>query len=366
MDSTELHYVTYDRDAIWQKMLAAYADAGGDLLYPGDEKEMLLRAVLAVLMHTFAGVDNAMRMQTLRYAVGDYLDIIGEQRSCPRIAAAAATAVAQFSLAATGETGTLPQGTEMTADGQLFFKTTEDIALTGYAQKLTCPIECTQVGTAGNALLSGTPLFLAAPVAAVLTIITTQDAAGGTGKEDDETYRARIRDYGLASVSTGPQRQYEAAAMAVSTEILDAAALNLGAGHVGVYLILASQTGQQALLDSVKEALNAVDVRPLTDTVSCHLADEMTYTLNVLYKAENGQGQQEAIVEAVTEYQAWQDNVIGQPFNPEKLMALLYQAGASRVVFGEGSAFNDGTVTYTEIPQNARCKGTITLAVMDG
>ena len=47
-------------------------------------------------------------------------------------------------------------------------------------------------------------------------------------------------------------------------------------------------------------------------------------------------------------------------------MALLYQAGASRVVFGEGSAFNDGTVTYTEIPQNARCKGTITLAVMDG
>jgi hypothetical protein len=35
-------------------------------------------------------VDNALRMQTLRYAVGDYLDVLGEQRNCERIQASAA------------------------------------------------------------------------------------------------------------------------------------------------------------------------------------------------------------------------------------------------------------------------------------
>ena len=73
MDSTELHYVTYDPDAIWKEMMLAYITAGGDVLYPGDEKEMLLRSVQADIVQVFAGVDNALRMQTLRYAVGDYL-----------------------------------------------------------------------------------------------------------------------------------------------------------------------------------------------------------------------------------------------------------------------------------------------------
>ena len=42
MDDTELHYVTYDPDEIMQEMMVAYLNAGGDLLYAGDEKEMLL------------------------------------------------------------------------------------------------------------------------------------------------------------------------------------------------------------------------------------------------------------------------------------------------------------------------------------
>ena len=43
MDNTELHYLTYDPDEIWAEMQRAYVENGGDILYPGDEKEMLLR-----------------------------------------------------------------------------------------------------------------------------------------------------------------------------------------------------------------------------------------------------------------------------------------------------------------------------------
>ena len=85
MDNTEIHYLTYDPEEIFQEMNLAYIQAGGDILYPGDEKEMLLRGVQAMIVQVFAGVDAALRMDTLRYAVGDYLDIYGEKRNCVRL-----------------------------------------------------------------------------------------------------------------------------------------------------------------------------------------------------------------------------------------------------------------------------------------
>ena len=103
MDST-IHYLTYDPKEIWRVMFENYVNAGGDILYPGDEKEILLRSVQADIVQLFAGVDTALRMQTLRYAVGDYLDILGEQRSCTRIEASPATATVIITTSATGAT----------------------------------------------------------------------------------------------------------------------------------------------------------------------------------------------------------------------------------------------------------------------
>lgn len=78
MDSSEIHYVTYDPEEIYKEMLYTYIESGGDVLYPGDEKEMLLRAVQSVLTQALAGVDHALRMATLRYATGEYLDLYGQ------------------------------------------------------------------------------------------------------------------------------------------------------------------------------------------------------------------------------------------------------------------------------------------------
>ena len=93
-------------------------------------------------------------------------------------------------------------------------------------------------------------------------------------------------------------------------------------------------------------------------------ATQMPYELKVQYAQEAGSNITTAIGEAVEEYQKWQDEEIGRAFNPDKLMAMLYQAGAIRVVWGDGSHFNNGAVQYTTIAENAHCKGKITLAVM--
>lgn len=365
MDNTELHYLTYDPDEIWLAMIQNYVNAGGDILYPGDEKEMLLRSVQADIVQIFAAVDNALRMQTLRYAVGEYLDVLGELRNCPRIEASAATARVKITTNETGQTGVMEAGTAMTSDGEIFYLLTEDLTLNGYKQEFVVEVVADRVGRAGNGLLKGTEMALAITNSAVKSIIVEDDAKGGNEEEEDDVYRERIREYSLASVTTGPERQYEAVAKSVSSEIMDAHAMNAGAGKVTVYVILASDTGEAAILKSILDALSALDVRPLTDQVSVQKATDVPYTLNVQYISDNSSATSAAISEAVNEYKEWQDNTIGRAFNPDRLMASIYKAGATRVIWGEGSKFNtDGKVEYTEITENQRCKGTITTSAI--
>ena len=131
-----------------------------------------------------------------------------------------------------------------------------------------------------------------------------------------------------------------------------------------MYIIPASSTGLVALLEAVEDALNDTTARPLTDQVTVAAATPVSYTLNVKYSYDGTNGTQTLITEAVSEYKAWQEQTIGRAFNPDKLAAMLYQAGATRVLWGTGSNFDSGDVEYTEIEANEYCSGTISLAVI--
>ena len=361
----EIHYLTYDPDAIWKDMTDAYIDAGGDVLYPGDEKELLLRGVQAIVTQVFAGVDQALRMSTLRYAVGEYLDVYGEERNCTRIPAKAAVAKIRITFSASGTSRTIAAGSLLTADGETMYKTTEDISQSGVAQEVEAEIEADKTGSAGNGLLEGTQMQFMVSNPAVVSVFVSQSAAGGQDEEEDETYRERIREYGLVNTTTGSAKQYESVAMKASSNVIDAHAVRVGAGSVNVYLILSDTTSADSTIALVQEALSAEEGRPLTDYVSVSQAVKKTYTLIAQYTQPAGSNITAALSEAVNEYQEWQDNTIAQAFNPDRLMAMIYQAGATRVTWGDGSAFDGGTVQYTEIPEYARCVGTITLKAVE-
>lgn len=375
MDNTEIHYLTYDPDEMWNAMTEAYFEAGGDPLWPGDEKEILLRGAERILFETLAGVDHSLRMATLRYAVGEYLDIYGEARDCYRLTATAATAEITVTLRATGVEGTIPAGSALTADGETMYSLDSDLQTSGAAETLTATVTCTEAGSKGNGLAAGTQMQFVSAWDGVTDVRAATAASGGQDTEDDDTYRDRIRTYGLSAVTTGPAGQYRSAAMAVSSEIIDAAALNrqdIEPGYAGVddtvyvYLLLAEGANSAELISAVTEALNPKSVRPLNDRLSVSTAIEKTYTLEVQYATGDIQNIASAVETAVEEYKEWQEETIGRAFNPDKLKAALYSAGCSRVVFGSGSAFNGGAAEYTEIGKNEVCKGTITTAVISG
>lgn len=362
MDDTELHYINCDPENVWENMMLEYVNEGGDILYPGDEKEMLLRAVQACIVQALMTADDALRMMTLRFAVDDFEDIFGENRFCERIQASAARAMVTIKTNATGKIQTLSAGTAMTSDGEMFYLLAEDLTLTGYEQTLTVEVVADRTGSAGNGLLAGTEMTLAITNDCINSIVAATNAQGGNEKEEDEVYRERIRTHGLASVSTGPSQQYESVAENVSSAIVDAKALRTNAGEVTIYLIFSTETGQDAIIQAVLDAASPRNIRPLTDHVHVMRATDIPYVLNVQYTCDNSTSITEAIANAVKDYQDWQDNTIGRPFNPDRLMAAIYQAGATRVLWGDGSKFGEnGEITYTEIKESEHCKGTITL-----
>lgn len=360
MDS-ELHYLTYDPDAIWREIMLAYVNEGGDALKDGDEKQMLLQSVMQIIVQAFAGIDNALRMDTLRYAVRDYLDIYGEKRGCYRIEATYATAEVSVSTSLNSGDVTIPAGSAMTADGTVIYETEEEVTISGQENTAIVSVRCVTAGSAGNSLLEGAQMQMLNSVDGIGQIICSTGASGGRDEEDDEAYRERIRTYGLASVTTGPEQQYEAAAMAASSGIVDARAAKTGDGQVGVYILADDPAETADMVAAAEEALNDRNVRPLTDLVTVSAAVPVSYTLNVNYNLDDGVTSVTALESAAASYKAWQEKTIGRAFNPDMLMAMLYQAGATRVTWGTGSNFDGGAVEYTEIEDNEYCSGSITL-----
>ena len=236
----------------------------------------------------------------------------------------------------------------------------EDLLQTGYSGKKQIKIRAEKAGTAGNGLMKGAQMQMLIPQNGITGISCTSSAAGGQDREPDETYRERIRTFGLANCTTGPRAMYEAAAKNVSSEILDVFAYNQGAGKVGISVLTEKNAETDTILEAVEKALNDQTVRPMTDQVTVLQSPAVPYQLKVIYSSTDDiQG---AVANAVQSYQQWQDEGIGRPFNPDRLMAAIYQAGASRVQWGEESTFQDSTdISYHEIPPEDHCSGTIIL-----
>lgn len=365
MDTTELHYVDYDPEKVWDEMLRIYIREGGDILWPGDEKEILLRSVLAASVAIMAKVDNALRMDTLKYATGDYLKLYGQKRNCEYIEAKAATTRVEITFKATGNAKTIPSGAELTADGTIIYALSEAVQQTGNAQTVEAPIECSTPGTVGNGLLSGMQLQFIESQEAVTSVTVLEDASGGMDAEDQEVYRERIHKYGLSATTTGTKQAYEAAALEVSSQIIDAAALNDGDGEVGIYLILEEGATAATLIEKVEQALTPTNTRPLDDEVHVYTADEVSYTLSVTIWKNDYTQLTGDIQETIDAYRTWQDSKIGRAFDPSRLKGRLFALGVERVEFGEGSGI-EGSTEYQTIPERSRCKcsGEITWSVV--
>jgi len=134
-----------------------------------------------------------------------------------------------------------------------------------------------------------------------------------------------------------------------------------------VYVYVIKKGGTQfssSEIEAIQAACDAPDVRPLGDLVEVRNAVQDSYTITVSYTcAADNESAVVAAIEgtggAIDQYLKWQDETIGRDIQPQKLMALMFAAGADTVTVtlpaqtsvstGHVAKCSSKTVTHTAV-----------------
>ena len=296
-----------------------------------------LYAAAAQIYQAMKYVDIKGKMDTVKYSVGDFLDLLGAFRcGSTRNQAAAAVTTIRFTLSAARASVTaIPQGTRIAA-GQLFFETSVYTEIPAGDLTADIPATCMTAGETGNGLAPGELKTLVDPVPYVQSVENTSTSSGGADRESDESFAARIFIAPGKYSTAGSRNGYEYHVQDYSSAIGGVhVSSDQAAGTVDIVFVMADGSLPSAeMISAMSQHMSAETLRPMNDLVTVHAPAEVKYTVSLTYyinQSDNNRAVaiQQAVSAAVDSYVAWQRK-IGRDINPSKLLALVMGAGAKR------------------------------------
>lgn len=322
-----------------------------------------LYAAAAQIYQAMKYVDIKGKMDTVKYSVGDFLDLLGAFRcGATRNQAAAAVTTIRFTLSAARASVTaIPQGTRIAA-GQLFFETSVYTEIPAGDLTADIPATCMTAGETGNGLAPGELKTLVDPVPYVQSVENTSTSSGGADRESDESFAARIFIAPGKYSTAGSRNGYEYHVQDYSSAIGGVhVSSDQAAGTVDIVFVMADGSLPSAeMISAMSQHMSAETLRPMNDLVTVHAPAEVKYTVSLTYyinQSDNNRAVaiQQAVSAAVDSYIAWQRK-IGRDINPSKLLALVMGAGAKRAqitapiftaIPADSIAAIDGTASIT-------------------
>lgn len=296
-----------------------------------------LYAAAAQIYQAMKYVDIKGKMDTVKYSVGDFLDLLGAFRcGATRNQAAAAVTTIRFTLSAARASVTaVPQGTRIAA-GQLFFATSAYAEIPAGDLTADIPATCMTAGETGNGLSPGELKTLVDPVPYVQSVENTSTSSGGADRESDESFAARIFIAPGKYSTAGSRNGYEYHVQDYSSAIGGVhVSSDQAAGTVDIVFVMADGSLPSAeMISAMSQHMSAETLRPMNDLVTVRAPAEVKYTVSLTYyinQSDNNRAAaiQQAVSAAVDSYIAWQRK-IGRDINPSKLLALVMGAGAKR------------------------------------
>lgn len=160
--------------------------------------------------------------------------------------------------------------------------------------------------------------------------------------ETDTRLRARVQ-LALEGFSTaGPVGAYLFHALSASPLVRDAFidSPEPGAVHVTILSDTGDGTPDAALLDLVAAALNAEEIRPLTDLVSVQPASIVTLSIEAEIEVMQGPDPEMVLAAAQAAIEAWADDLhrLGRSVRLSAIYAALHREGVKRVILIEPAA----------------------------
>ncbi len=335
---SDIQFIDVDPELIMNEMITGAQQVFNEVLYPGDERRMLLQNLMPPLISIIYSINAIGKGNLLRYAQGIVLDALGERVDCARLPAQSAYVMLQFSLSAPQLVDILiPAVTRVTPDGKLYFAVVQDAVIPAGGTSCGVLAKSTAGGIADNGFAIGAIKNIVDPLPYVESVTNTNVPSGGVDAESDDNYRERIRQAPASFSTAGPADAYKYWAKTADANILDVEVTSPAACQIKI-IVLMNNGGfpSQEVLTKVLETCSDRSRRPLTDQVTAVAPTAQVYDINFKYyitqdQVANASAINTAILAAVETYKSWQCSKLGRAISPDYLKKLLYTAGACKV-----------------------------------
>lgn len=335
--------ITYEQ--ILNEMIAdyemKYQEITGEkiTLRPGDKEHIHMRIEAGQYFQMYQMLDNAAKMNLLKYAKGDFLKHLGAFKRTFIQEPQASVVKARFTLSKTRkEVIYIPQGTRITAGDGIYFATKSYTEINADEMYVDIDCICEVPGTVGDKYVIGQIDTIVDPVPYVASVINITESQGGTDEESEEKYRERIflapSSYSVAGPSDAYEywvKQYKSAAIEdVKIHEPSDAVVDIR------ILLLGGEIPSQGFCSDCLEYLKKEPIIPLTDKVLVAAPDIVNYNLNAIYyigrsDLNNIASIQKSIEAAKETYLNWQRTKIGRDINPDALTEFVRAAGGKRI-----------------------------------
>lgn len=309
-------------------------------LRPGDKEHIHLRIESGQYFQMYQILDNAAKMNLLKYSKGNFLRHLGAFKKTFIQDPKPAVVTARFTLSEIRKDVIyIPQGTRITAGDGVYFATDDYAEVKAGDSFVDVDCTCETVGEVGNEYIVGQIETIVDPVPYVSGVSNITKSDGGTGEESEDSFRERIflapSSYSVAGPADAYEywvKQYNSAAIEdvkiyePTEAVVDIRILLIGGA-------LPSKTFCSGCLEYLREN----PIIPLTDNDLVAAPDVVNYNLKAVYyiarsDLNNIKVIQESIEAAKDTYLNWQRTKIGRDINPDALTEFVRAAGGKRVV----------------------------------
>jgi phage-related baseplate assembly protein len=336
---TEIAFIETDTRVIAADNLGHLETETGRTLYPGDPVRNIALAFSYVQAVFAAAANRAANQSFLDYSEGLALDALGALVGVVRRPPEAARTTLRFSLgAARGDITLIPQGIKATVQGSgIYFATIEAAEIAAGNTYVDVVAEATDAGPAANGYLIGEIDTLVDAVPFIAAVANTTPSSDGSGAEDDDSLRERIREAPTRFSVAGPEDAYITLTKDARADIASVKINSPTPRVIDIYFTLTGGAIPAAeTIAEVNDYLNDKYRRPMSDVVQVHAPTPVNYTINITYyvsKRDSARAGeiQTAVTQAVADYVLWQKSEIGRDVNPSELIRKVMDAGALRV-----------------------------------
>lgn len=306
-------------------------------LSKSDPNRIIMLGCAQLIYQGLQNIDKAGKMNFLKYAYDDYLDNMGAFKKVTRNPANFARVPVKFTLSGKRESATsIPQGTRVTADYEVYFATIKYAEIPPGETEVTVMAECTEAGAIGNDFSAGELATLVDPIGFVSKVGNTEKSTGGTEVESDQNMAERICLAPSSYSTAGPDDAYEYWVKDSNPLIRDVKITSPTPGVVDIRFIMSDGiVPDDTTIEEVTAAVNQRGKRPLTDQVQVKRPEIEEYEIDMTYYINASDSNVATAIQAqaeiaVDEYKLWQASRIGRDINPDELIAQLNDAGVKR------------------------------------